>query len=565
MKKRIFRVLTAMILGVIILLSIIMTEICYSFYKTQSMDEVKAIAAFCEGLALPLEDFSETLEKSFPYDIRVTLISPDGNVKFDTAKTDGFDNHSGREEFKEVLENGFGEAIRTSSTLGKDAYYYAIKYDGDILRFSREINSMTTIFFSILPFIIIAAILTIILSTFFASKLSDSIIKPITSLVGKINIFTEKDNDEPLETDYEELRPISITVRELMEKINDYIAQLKEEKATISLITDNMLEGMILLDNGLNILSVNKSAIGILNKDFIFEGTKNIIQLSRSPELLEVLDNAKGNSNGSSTGLIKTQDSRCYKIFANSAALGDNLFGTIVMLFDTTEAVKAEEIRRDFAANVSHELKTPLTTIKGFGEMLSEGIISETADVSHYGKTIFRESERMLLLITDIMRLSEIEECSDNQSLSEVDISDCVNETLTLLTEKARAKNISIITDCCSAKIIGNRSYLNELVLNLADNAVKYNNENGEVKITLKDVGDSVYLTVKDNGIGIPKEHQERIFERFYRVDKSRSKLTGGTGLGLSIVKHIVQFHNAVISLKSDEGKGTEITVIFKK
>jgi len=540
--------------------------IYYNFYKIQSENGIKALANLFVNTGFNPDNLSGDLIKNIPYEVRITLIDSEGNVDFDTRKNLKFENHLDREEVKEAFASGTGEATRKSDTLGKDAYYYAIKYKGYVIRFSREFNNISSVFISVVPYVVVIAFALIVMSTVIASKLSESLIKPVNSLVESLNVLkrNEKSVDVP-EIEYDELRPIARTIKDLSYELWGYIASLKEEKETISLITENMVEGMILLDNYLNILSVNKSAINILNHEFVLDKTKNILQLTRNSEIISAIETVKSNKSPSASVTITTSNQKHYKVFVNHAKSNNFVCGIIVLIVDVTESIKVEEIRRDFAANVSHELKTPLTTIKGFGEMLSAGIITDRSDISRYGSTICREAERLILLINDIIRLSEIEEAGSVKEKTPVDLLECVEEAENVLQKIAAEKGVSIEIDGESAVVNGNKSYLNELVLNLADNAIKYNNVDGHVWISVKNFDSKAVLVVKDDGIGISKEHQERIFERFYRVDKSRSKQTGGTGLGLSIVKHIVNFHNGTISLKSEEGMGTEITVSLPK
>jgi two-component system phosphate regulon sensor histidine kinase PhoR len=540
--------------------------IYYNFYKIQSENGIKALANLFVNTGFSPDNLSGDLIKNIPYEVRITLIDSEGNVDFDTRKNLKFENHLDREEVKEAFASGTGEATRKSDTLGKDAYYYAIKYKGYVVRFSREINNISSVFVSIVPYVVVVVFALIVMSTVIASKLSESLIKPVNTLVESLNVLkrNEKSVDVP-EIEYDELRPIARTIKDLSYELWGYIASLKEEKETISLITENMVEGMILLDNYLNILSVNKSAINILNHEFVLDKTKNILQLTRNSEIISAIETVKSNKSPSASVTITTSNQKHYKVFVNHAKSNNFVCGIIVLIVDVTESIKVEEIRRDFAANVSHELKTPLTTIKGFGEMLSAGIITDRSDISRYGSTICREAERLILLINDIIRLSEIEEAGSIKEKTPVDLLECVEEAKNVLQKIAAEKGVSIEIDGESAVVSGNKSYLNELVLNLADNAIKYNNVDGHVWISVKNFDSKALLVVKDDGIGISKEHQERIFERFYRVDKSRSKQTGGTGLGLSIVKHIVNFHNGTISLKSEEGMGTEITVSLPK
>lgn len=558
MKKRIFNALTAMSLGTIVILSIIMTFIYYSFHSTQTENNVKALTSFFIGAGNNYTALSAEVTKSFPYPIRISLIDDKGTVIFDTSGNENFDNHLSRPEISAALDTGSGEATRTSDTLGKKAYYYAEKFSENmVLRFSVEMESLSSVFISILPFIILAAFVVVLTATIIAGQLSANIMRPVTALAKSLDVIDGE--GELSETTYDELREVSNTVRRLKKRFGRYIEQLKKERSTISLITDNMVEGMILLDDDGNILSVNKSATQILNKEFIMSPQKNILQLTRNAELLLAVEQAQ--KNGASTSIIHSDDGKHYRVFVSK--VGAEIGGRIVLLVDATESIHVDEIRRDFAANVSHELKTPLTTIKGFGELLSTGAITEKNDVMHYGDVIFREGERLLLLINDIMRLSEIEDgIKDN---SEVKLLSCAMAAKTILEGKSAEKGVKIIITGDDAEVYGNESYLGELFSNLIDNAVKYNNQGGEVAVYVADGEKNATIIVEDNGIGIPKEHHERIFERFYRVDKSRSKQTGGTGLGLSIVKHIVLYHKGTVLLDSTPGIGTKIVITLPK
>lgn len=557
--------MTAAVMITVVILSAIITSLYYSFYKVQSENDIKALAKVFISGNQTAEEFDVSLVKNFPYDIRMTIVEEDGTVSYDSRKNVNFENHLNRNEVREAFSTGSGEDIRNSASFGKKAYYFALKYgDNRVVRFSREIDSISSVFLTILPFIIIVAAVVTVISTVISSKLSDSVINPVNDLVNRLNIFSKEDRSQPIEVEYEELRPIAVTVKDLTDRADSYIAKLKEEKETIRLITDNMVEGMIILDSGLNILSVNNSAVKILNPDFTADGTKHLLQLTRNNMLIHTAEELQNSDKKSADFILDNGGGGFYKVFLNKSFSENEKWGLIILLVDVTESFRAEEIRRDFAANVSHELKTPLTTIKGFGEMLSVGILSEPADVKKYGATIYRESERLLLLINDIIRLSEIEDGA-TQNMAPVDLMDCALEAQNVLRSSAEEKGISVSVDGVHTVINGDRSYLNELVLNLADNAVKYNNPGGKVKISIGNDGGEAVLSVRDNGIGIPAEHQSRIFERFYRVDKSRSKQTGGTGLGLSIVKHIVAYHGGTVSLTSTEGEGTEITVRFPK
>lgn len=313
---------------------------------------------------------------------------------------------------------------------------------------------------------------------------------------------------------------------------------------------------MILLDSDHTVLSVNRSAVKLLNPHFDPHSHEKLTHLTVNKELMELLE--KLDESDSASGVV-TVKNRYFRTFINKSAFNGD-YGIIILMADVTESIKSEQIRHDFSANVSHELKTPLTTIKGFGEMMEGGIITGSEDIKKYGGTIYREAERLLYLINDIIRLSEIEEHANSES-DEVDILHTAQDVEEILQNKAYNHKVSVFVKGDNVVIKGNQSYMTELLLNLMDNAVKYNNDGGSVWVEVSRKGDNAVITVRDNGIGIADRDRERVFERFYRVDKSRSKQTGGTGLGLSIVKHIVAYHNGEISITSSLGKGTEITV----
>ena len=343
-----------------------------------------------------------------------------------------------------------------------------------------------------------------------------------------------------------------------MGRIHKNMNKIKAEREKISLITENMVEGMILLDEDMTVLSVNKSALKILGNSFDPTEHTKIDHMTNDQQIIGLLEEAK--ESGAANGII-TEKSRFYRTFANKVYSENTLdFGIIIFFVDVTEEIQSEQIRRDFSANVSHELKTPLTTIKGFGELLENGIFTKEEDVKKYGGMIYRESERLLYLINDIIRLSQIEE-QEHVLNDKIDLLKTAHDVEEILRHKADNREVTMTIEGEPVQIYGNQSYITELFLNLMDNAIKYNHEGGSLKVTVGIEDGKAFAVFSDTGIGISDEHQSRIFERFYRVDKSRSKKIGGTGLGLSIVKHIVAYHSGEIQLESELEKGTAITV----
>lgn len=559
MQKKIFRIMTLTSTLVLIVFAVIIGRISYISNKNAAQNELKSVAKIIVQQELEVEQIDQYLKNALQYDVRLTYIDKNGNVIYDnTTDAVNLENHFDREEVKKALEENIGESTHFSNAIDKTTYYYAVKYGDGVLRFARERSSLISFFLNLLPILISLTGILIVVTAIISVKLSECIIKPLNRLVREIDADNQSlGNYNP---EYEELIPIAENVNMLLKRINKNINKLKREKEKITLITDNMVEGMILLDSDYSVLSVNRSAAKLLKLSPDQYNHKKITQMTINEKLLELLHSL--NEKDSVRGVIE-EESRFFRVFINKSDHNGE-YGIIILLVDVTEIIQNEEIRRDFSANVSHELKTPLTTIKGFGEMLENGIITSPDDIKKYGGTIYRESERLLLLINDIIRLSEIEEHTSEET-ERINVLETAKDVQEFLQNKADKHNVTLDVSGDPAEIEGNCNYFTELLLNLTDNAIKYNNDGGNVWLKVIDNKNEVVISVKDNGIGIGTEDQGRIFERFYRVDKSRSKETGGTGLGLSIVKHIVAYHHGSIDIKSEINKGTEITVILPK
>ncbi len=559
MQKKIYRTILFIVVTVIITLTAVTSVVGHSMYSKILKQELIDIAKLQTSENKSPDDIKKSLDKSLEYDVRVTFVDSDGTVQYDSdVDISSLGNHIERQEIKEAFSNGSGTITRMSDTIGEKTYYYAVRYNDGVLRFSRSIKSMYSVVFRLIPVMIFIIGIVILISAVCSVRLSNGLVRPVKNLVSSINLFEK--NKGTVKVEYEEFKPIAENIERLSERLSRYIKRLKREKQRFTLITDNMVEGMMLLDDKNTILSVNKSAVNFLNKDFELSEHQNILELSRNPELLKIISEV-GEKN-SSDGVVDI-DGRSLRVFVNKSSNTEQ-FGKIVLLVDVTTKVKNEIIRREFSSNVSHELKTPLTTIKGFGEMIEKGIITNAEDIKKYGGTIYRESERLLQLINDIIRLSEIEENAVKET-EKLNLYEIAKETADVLQYKADNHEVNIYIGGKDAYMEGNSTHMSELFFNLMDNAVKYNNRGGSVWVTVEDKGEEISVSVKDNGIGISQEHTERIFERFYRVDKSRSKQTGGTGLGLSIVKHIVLEHGGSIKVNSKLGEGTEIIAILPK
>lgn len=562
MQKKIYRGTIFIVMTSMIIFSIIFEYIGYLQYNKECQKELQ----FLSKTILMYQDDFDTIDKDLKsvldYKVRITFIDFKGNVLYDnTSDISKMENHYNRKEFQEALNNGYGEDIRVSKSIGDDTYYYAIKLDTGVVRLSRSIDSILTIFLKGVPLVILVFGIMVIVVTIFSMSLSEKIVKPINTLVSQFDIFNQYDEQVPktVVTEYSELQPIAETIEKLMNRTQKYIQNIKEQKDRIRLITDNMVEGMIILDDKNDILSVNKSAISILNPDFKIKENRMFLELTRNKTLVSIIyDDIKREKN--ITEVIEIKDNY-YRAYINKA---ENINGTIILLVDVTETVKAEAVRRDFSANVSHELKTPLTTIKGFGELFENGLLVNVEDIKKYGGMIERESERLLFLINDIIRLSEIEEKTE-KILSPINLYDCAEYAINLLKQKASTKDISIIFNGTDIIVNGHEGYMNELFINLIDNAIKYNKDGGYITVNLSENDKFANISIEDTGIGISPQDCERIFERFYRVDKSHSKKIGGTGLGLSIVKHIVNYHNGQIHIESELGKGTKLSIDIPK
>lgn len=557
MQKKLYKVMTILVSCTVLFFLLVAGSLGYSTYQRFTKNELKSAAKLVAAGNNKPSEMADILERSVEYDVRVTFIDAQGNVKYDSeADPAKMENHSEREEFKEAMANGEGESTRFSKTLGYSTYYYAIKYNGGVLRFSTDKANLAGVFLAVIPMLVVFAGGIIFITTIISIKLSESMIKPINSLVKQLDLRNE--NIGQFETPYEELEPIIKNADVLMGRIHKNMNKIKAEREKISLITENMVEGMILLDEDMTVLSVNKSALKILGNNFDPTEHTKIDHMTNDQQIIGLLEEAK--ESGAAKGII-TEKSRFYRTFANKVYSENTLdFGIIIFFVDVTEEIQSEQIRRDFSANVSHELKTPLTTIKGFGELLENGIFTKEEDVKKYGGMIYRESERLLYLINDIIRLSQIEE-QEHVLNDKIDLLKTAHDVEEILRHKADNREVTMTIEGEPVQIYGNQSYITELFLNLMDNAIKYNHEGGSLKVTVGVEDGKAFAVFSDTGIGISDEHQSRIFERFYRVDKSRSKQTGGTGLGLSIVKHIVAYHSGEIQLESEPEKGTTITV----
>ena len=483
---------------------------------------------------------------------RITLVSSDGTVLADTsANAEELENHADRKEIADALKNGRGTSSRYSDTLMQKTLYYAEKLDdGTILRVSTTQNSVVIILLGLLQPLIIIIVLALIISIFLSYRLSKAIIKPINEL--------DLDNPAANET-YEELTPLLKKMSAQKKTIDKQIKEAEQKQEEFKLITENMSEGLLVIDKDSNVLSYNKAAVRLLEITDVKSGS--VLAFNRTKGFRSVVEKALSGERAEND---ITHDENTYNLIANPVCENDKIIGAVIVIIDTTESVKREQLRQEFTSNVSHELKTPLTSISGFAEMMKSGGTPDETVVD-FSTSIYDEAQRLITLVSDIMKISELDEGVIPFEKEQVDLCELSKDIIKRLTPVANKRNITLNVIGDTAYVSGTRKILDEMIYNLCDNAIKYNKESGTVDVIVNQANGKTSVTVRDTGIGIPQSEQSRVFERFYRVDKSHSKLVGGTGLGLAIVKHGAAYHDAEISLESTEGKGTSVTISFRK
>ncbi|MCX4257870.1 MAG: ATP-binding protein [Oscillospiraceae bacterium] len=548
MNKKIFRgtLLTAVLVlaaGVALIFGVL-----HGFFENQIKAELAKEAEYVsyalknEGTAF-LENFNAE-------DERITLIAADGTVLADTAaEAADMENHSDREEIRQAFEKGAGESVRYSDTLTEKTVYYAMLLDdGNVLRVSTTQYTVPAVLLGLSQPVAVIIIFAFLLSLFLSARTAKSIVKPINAL----DLDSTENNDA-----YEELAPLLKKIAVQKRTIGSQLKEAGRRQEEFRLITENMREGFLVIDSGANLLTYNSAALKLLEIAEPVGGS--VLTLNRTKSFREAVERVL--ESGHSESEI-TLNGRMYSLIANAVLNEEKIIGAVIVILDVTESAKREQLRREFTSNVSHELKTPLTSISGFAEILKSGGASEET-VADFSSSIYDEAQRLIALVSDIIKISQMDEGYVQFEKEKVDLFALAEEIAERLKSSADRKNVRISVLGEAAEIFGVRKILDEMIYNLLDNAVKYNKENGLADIIVMSAGNTVTLTVRDTGIGIPKSCRDRVFERFYRVDKSRSKAVGGTGLGLSIVKHGAAYHGAEIVLESDEGKGTSVSVKF--
>lgn len=485
--------------------------------------------------------------------VRVTVIEPDGTVAFDSvADVAEMENHNDRPEVQAARAYGSGESIRLSDTVNVQSYNYAVLMDdGRILRLSV---GMKTVFGSIermVPWMLLCSVVILLFAVILSAVRTKQIVAPINSI----------DLDHPMENDiYDELSPLFLRLEHQNETIQEKMEELNRKQNEFTAITENMQEGFIVVDSKGDVLSYNTSAVRLLGvREGVGRHHASVLTFNRSLDFRDAVDSALS---GSASERVTRIGARSYNLIANPVMGANGVRGAVIVLLDVTEKEEGERMRREFTANVSHELKTPLTSISGYAEIIRNGLV-KSEDIPRFAGNIYTETQRLITLVEDIIKLSRLDERTVELERVETDLLSVAREVAERLRVQADQNKISIQVSGERAVVLGVPNILDEMIFNLADNAVKYNKPGGTVKITAGTLNDRAFVEVTDDGIGIPEGDQEHVFERFYRVDKSRSKQIGGTGLGLSIVKHGAAFHNAQVALQSAVGQGTTVRITF--
>lgn len=551
MTKKIFRSICSVAVCITFAVLAIITGVLYNYFSDIQEQRLDSQAQFiAQAVELNGKDY---LSKVSDKTVRMTWVANDGTVLFDNeANSDKMENHLEREEIKQAMMTGTGTSKRYSKTLMQQQYYSAVRLmDGSVMRLSVKELSWWALILAMIQPIIIVFLVAVLVSFLFAYRLSKKIVEPLNQI----------DLDAPDNTKvYEELAPLLEKIKIQQKQIKNQQLELEKKRNEFEAATENMSEGIILLNSNGVIISINKTASKLLGISSYCVG-KDLLLFSSGVEIQELLRKAE---DGKHSEIILDIDEVSYHFSATPIFSGEKVTGVALIIFDFTEMEKAEEIRREFTANVSHELRTPLQTIAGSAELLSNGMVVEK-DIPQFSQKIYKEAKRLITLVGDIIKLSHLDEENSSIISEKVDLYSVAETTVENLKSVAEKANVSLSLKGEPSIVTGKSQLLSSIMFNLCDNAIKYNKQGGSVEVEVKNFIDCVKLSVSDTGIGIPLDQQSRIFERFYRVDKSRSKDVGGTGLGLSIVKHAAKLHNAEIEVRSTLGEGTTIILTFPK
>lgn len=525
--------------------------ILYSNFDGQMRKELSKEAAYLAyGVEQQGVDYLKNIKDK---SARITYIDQDGTVLFDNeADVSEMKNHSDRTEFQKAEKYGAGESSRYSDTLSEKTIYYALRLkDGTVLRVSGTQDSVLALVENLIFPLCGLLCLMLIVSGIMASAISKRIVKPINEL----------DLESPEENRiYEELSPLLSKIHRQNREIQNQLELAKQQQEEFALITENMQEGLIVIDKYTMILSANSSAWNLFHIDRVCQG-ESVYCLDREEEFRHAIEQVLS---GEHTELVLKLNGSDIQLIANPVIRDKKTEGAVVLLVNVTEKLERESLRREFSANVSHELKTPLTSISGFAEIMQGGLV-KNEDIPKFAGRIYKESQRLLQLVEDVIQISQLDEEKTSYVWEPVDVYQVCKNAFESLKEKAKSLNVHLYICGERMKMEAVRTLLEEAIYNVCDNAIKYNRNDGSVSVFLTQTAQEIQIVVKDTGVGIPKEDQDRVFERFYRVDKSHSKEIGGTGLGLSIVKHAVGALKGSVILRSEEGNGTEICMKFPK
>ena len=548
MTGKILRISYLVAISALLASALLFFGVMYRDYEDGAFARLRAeAAAISQGLDAAGSDYFD----SFAPDDRVTWIAANGTVLYDSAApAQLLESHAGREEIDQALQTGEAQTSRYSKTLLQRTFYYAkLLEGGTVLRVSCTQNSLPAMILMLLTPFLWVATLVLILCGVLSYRLARQITKPLNAI--------NPDNPAPLPS-YPELTPLFDKLREQNRTIGKQMNELQLRQREFTAITENMREGFLLVDCKMHVLSSNHSALEVLGRRELKPGCL-LYDAECRQEIFDAVDTALS---GSHAELLLTIDETSWQVLANPVVASGQVAGAVVLFMDVTEREQRERLRREFSANVSHELKTPLTSISGFAELMKEGLVPPEK-IPEFSGDIYKESLRLIGLVNDIIQLSRLDENSTQFQRAPVDLYDLCAQSLERLSTVAARQSVTLELTGEHAEIMGVEQLLKEMIYNLLDNAIKYNVPGGSVTASVRKSAGRTILSVADTGIGIPYAHQPRVFERFYRVDKSHSKEVGGTGLGLSIVRHAAQYHGARLELKSQPGKGTTITVTF--
>ena len=548
MTNKIFRSIVSVAMVVLVASLFIASSFLYDYFNRSQVNQLKEeLSLVAENVDKVGTEYFENFDSSI---FRFTLVSSDGSVLYDSqAKAGEMENHLEREEISEALKDGSGSSARYSSTLTERTFYEATRLEnGNVLRISVSQITVGALILGMLPAICAIILISVVVALIMSHKMATAIVKPLNKL--------DLENPTEIET-YEELTPILTKINKQHKQITRQMQDLRRMSDEFEQITNSMNEGLVLLDDKGTTLSINTAAKKLFGVDSDVVG-RNFLTVDRSADMRHAIEKALKGKHGE---FREERNGNEYQFVVNRTESEGKTVGVVILCFDVTETAFAERNRKEFTANVSHELKTPLQSIIGSAELLENGLV-KPEDTERFVGNIKKEASRLVALINDIIRLSQLDEDSEPATES-VDLYELSKEVIEVLSVSAAKRQVNLELKGESCIIKGIRRYLYEIIYNLCDNAIRYNKENGKVVIDVSQKDGNTVLSVTDTGIGIPAEHQSRIFERFYRVDKSHSKETGGTGLGLSIVKHAVGYHDGTIKLDSKVNEGTVITVTF--